>query len=82
MSGYGGCDDEALHAMIMSENEVDRVRAMLHQQQQRPSQEFCIDCDDEIPELRQKLIPGVQHCVVCAPKYEVVKRPKMLDHIL
>lgn len=25
----------------------------------------CIDCDDEIPERRRQLLPGVERCVGC-----------------
>lgn len=29
------------------------------------SQKFCISCDAEIPEARQKAIQGCQYCVYC-----------------
>lgn len=31
----------------------------------RPSAEFCGDCDEPIPLLRQKTISGCQTCVSC-----------------
>lgn len=30
-----------------------------------PSAEFCIDCDEAIPEARRAAVPGVQRCVAC-----------------
>lgn len=82
MSGYGGCDDEALHAIIMSENEVERVRQALAQQSMRPSRHECGDCDEPIPQARRDAMPGVQFCVTCAPKHDRVTRTRMLDRIL
>lgn len=34
------------------------------------SEEFCIDCDEEIPELRREMLPGVKRCVYCQELYE------------
>lgn len=31
----------------------------------RVSAEFCADCDDAIPELRQQTVAGCQTCVEC-----------------
>lgn len=29
------------------------------------SLQFCIDCDDEIPEERRESVPGCERCVTC-----------------
>jgi phage/conjugal plasmid C-4 type zinc finger TraR family protein len=34
-------------------------------QPSRPSAKQCIECDNDIPEKRRKLMPGVQLCVEC-----------------
>lgn len=82
MSGYGGCDDESLHAMILSENEVERVRQLNQVNSSRPTRQHCMQCDDPIPAARQQAVPGVQHCIMCAPKFEQRPKIRMLDHIL
>lgn len=78
----GGPDEESLHAIIMAENEEHRVRTILAEQQQRSSAFRCQYCDESIPEERRKASPGCQYCVECQPKYDKIKRPKMLYHIL
>lgn len=82
MSGYGSPDEESLHAIIMSENEVERVRQQLASQALRPSRLTCADCEEDIPQGRREAIPGVEYCVTCAPKHESIVRPRMLDKIL
>lgn len=34
------------------------------------STSVCVDCDAEIPIMRQQLIPGVQRCTECAERIE------------
>lgn len=38
------------------------------------SEEFCVECDDEIPEKRREMLPGVQRCVGCQELLEVKSR--------
>lgn len=82
MSGMGGPDEESLHATILVENEEQRVKAVLQQQQMRPSAKVCKDCGEDIPQERQIASKGCKYCVSCQPKYDVAKRTKMLYHIL
>lgn len=49
-------------ASIINEDAVARVRARIPT---GPSLTHCIECEEEIPELRQKLVPGCQHCIDC-----------------
>ena len=35
----------------------------------KPSEEFCIDCGDDIPLVRQKL-GGVERCIHCHNQYK------------
>jgi len=34
------------------------------------SREFCIDCEEEIPQARRRAAPGCLRCVGCAEEYE------------
>lgn len=82
MSGYGGCDDEAIHAMVLVDNEVERVRIQNNINACRTSATYCNECSDIIPQARRELVPGVLYCVQCAPKYQHRPRVRLLDHIL
>lgn len=83
MSGMGGPDEEALHAMILSENEQYRIRQELAMQALRPSATHCQDCDNIIPEGRRIAVAGCQYCVNCQQQHDgKVTRTKMLYHIL
>lgn len=84
MSGYAGPDDEALHAIIMSENGI-------HQAQQAIAGavvEVCIDCGDDIDPNRVAFARvHSMKCVRCVSCQNVFdRRPKakikMLDQIL
>ena len=40
------------------------------------SEEFCLECDEEIPEARRVALKGVQYCVNCQSKRDsIFKRP-------
>lgn len=54
-----------LHAIHLNLNAVAVVRERLAAQAANPSLKLCIECDESIPELRRKLVPGVQRCVPC-----------------
>ncbi|CAM3622548.1 DksA/TraR family C4-type zinc finger protein [Parendozoicomonas haliclonae] len=43
----------------------DAVRAARAQLGQGESAEFCVDCDEPIPEARRRALPGVQRCLKC-----------------
>ena len=59
-----------LHSIHLNMNAVDKVRAAMAKQAELPSEEFCIECGDEIPEARRVAIPGVQLCVFCKERAE------------
>lgn len=41
------------------------------------SEEFCLECDEEIPEARRVALKGVQYCVQCQSKRDsIFKRPE------
>lgn len=65
MSGLGKPDEGAEQAIIMSENEVDRVRALNKFRASRPSRATCLNCDNEIPLARRLAVVGCQYCVKC-----------------
>jgi hypothetical protein len=82
MSGYAGPDDDALHALILSENGINASRAMVD----GPVLTDCLDCGESINPARieamRKIAMRCMYCIDCQPKYD--KRPavKMLDRIL
>lgn len=84
MSGYGGTDDEALHALILAENGVASSQQLL----KGTVLVYCLDCGDEINPARRKAALALNHkcerCISCQKIEE--KKPKrrirMLDHIL
>lgn len=51
-----------LHALHLNENAIQRVRISLYT---GPSLSHCLDCGEEIPEARQKAVPGVTRCIHC-----------------
>ena len=59
-----------LHAIHIGLNAVASVQQKLAKQAEQPSAEECQECGDEIPEARQKLVPGVQLCVICQGRKE------------
>ena len=54
-----------LHAIHNNMNAVADVQRKLEAQAKQPSLAHCEECGDEIPEKRQKLVPGVRLCVFC-----------------
>lgn len=59
-----------IQSILTNQSAVDKVRAAMAKQAERPSEEFCVECGDEIPEQRRLLIPGVQMCVYCKERSE------------
>ena len=56
--------------LFINQNAIDAVRNQMAKQAEQPSEEFCVECGEEIPEARRKLVPGVQLCVFCKEKSE------------
>ncbi|AUH32189.1 DksA/TraR family C4-type zinc finger protein [Paracoccus tegillarcae] len=42
---------------------IERMRA--RQRQGGDSAEFCVECDEPIPEARRQAVPGVKLCIDC-----------------
>lgn len=84
MSGYGGPDDEALHAQVLADNGVGEVKARLAEYDPTKTYLDCVDCGDPIPEGRRLAVKGCKRCIGCQEDED--KRPKgrirMLDNIL
>lgn len=71
MSGYGGCDDEALRASIRVEEAVALARSMIPR---GTGTTHCIKCGDAIPAARRQAIPGTTFCVACqATSYDAMR---------
>lgn len=83
MSGYGGVDDESMHAIILSENEVFRVQQQIQFQQSLPKLKFCKACGEQIPQARVDILGGCLYCRECQESREtVIKRVKMIQKML
>ena len=54
-----------LHSLHINMNAIGDVQKKLAKQAEQPSATECIECGDDIPEARQKAIPGVQLCTYC-----------------
>jgi len=54
-----------LHAIHNNMNHIAAVQRKLAEQAAQPSLTHCEECGDDIPEKRQKLVPGVKLCVYC-----------------
>lgn len=72
MSGYGGPDDHNANIEAVVLNGIDIARAMLPTGE---SNEYCDDCDAEIPHARRIAMKGCKYCVTCQENHD--KRPKI-----
>jgi len=54
-----------LHSLHINMNAIGDVQKKLAKQAEQPSATECVECGDDIPEARQKAIPGVQLCTYC-----------------
>lgn len=79
MSGYGGPDLEAEHAMILAENGIAIARSMLPTGE---SEVFCLDCNEPIPEARRVAQKGCKYCIDCQVHHDKLPKVRMLDYIL
>ena len=52
---------------------IEQMRA--RQRQGGDSAEFCIECDEPIPQARRDAVPGVQLCVACQSGRDRVQKP-------
>ena len=59
-----------LHSIHLHMNAISEVQKKLAKMAEKPSAEFCEECGDDIPEARQKAIPGVQLCTYCQELHE------------
>lgn len=74
MSGYGGCDDESLHAIILGENGVHAAQEAL----KGPVYTICQDCGEYIPAARVTYArtAGITctRCLECQSEFD--RKPK------
>lgn len=63
-------DKAAELEQLQREIAIKRHRTLSPQQSAR----FCIDCGDEIPELRRRSVPGCVRCVTCQTVLERKQR--------
>lgn len=64
--GFGNVDgfQETIQATV--DNAIDFARSQLYKFKE--SLEFCLDCEEEIPEARRKALTGVCYCIECQSK--------------
>lgn len=62
-----------LHSIHLHMNAISDVQKKLAKMAEKPSAEECVECGEEIPEARQKAIPGVQRCIYCQEHLEITK---------
>lgn len=64
--GFGNVDgfQETIQATV--DNAVDFARSQLYKFKE--SLEFCLNCEEEIPEARRKALTGVCYCIDCQSK--------------
>lgn len=73
-------DDGSITAMVMVDNLIELARLQLPFGN---SAKLCTSCQEEIPEERRKILPGVQHCIYCQDQIENKKvRIRIVDLIL
>lgn len=58
------------HAQYLLDMALQRTRSAIPT---RPSAEFCEDCDDPIPLLRQQKVKGCSTCVSCQELRELCR---------
>lgn len=67
-------EEEAEVAQILSITQslaaVNKVQEALAKQRLQPSLEECEDCGEEIPQERQKFVPGCTRCIHCQTLHE------------
>lgn len=65
----GFVNDDGINKTIESTvlNGIDFARSNLYYGE---SEQYCIDCDEEIPEKRRIVLKGVKRCVKCQSKVD------------
>lgn len=64
------CGTEAKFTQVALAAQLKRSRQTATQK----SEQFCVECGDAIPEKRQQLVPGCQHCTECQQLMERKQR--------
>ena len=76
MAGGWARDDAVNDQIEISTREaIARQQARARAAAQVESAEFCVDCDEPIPEARRAALPGVQLCVACQSERDRAFRP-------
>ena len=76
MAGGWARDDAVNDQIEVSTKEaIERARLRAAAARNGPSAEFCVECDEPIPQARRDAIPGVQLCVDCQSGRDKARRP-------
>ena len=68
-----GAEHEQMDATV--NDALERARQALPRGE---SAEYCEECDEAIPELRRKALPGVRYCVTCQEMLEKTRKAAAL----
>lgn len=71
-SGWGPSDDAYATIESTINDGIEWARLQKQLQEQRESEEFCVDCDEVIPLARRFHVKGCQRCVECQGKWDKV----------
>ena len=74
MNGWGPSDEGFATREATINDAIDWARHELKIGQNRVSKLFCIDCDEEIPQKRREYVKGVQYCVACQSKHDIINK--------
>jgi RNA polymerase-binding transcription factor DksA len=74
MNGWGPNDPVFETNKATIDDAVDWARLELELASKRQSEEFCLDCDEPIPEGRRKAVPGVQYCIKHQCEHDAVHK--------
>lgn len=72
-SGPGASEEvEAAQELALNLNAdaIDIIRRRVAEQESAPSLSECESCGEEIPQARQKAVPGVTMCIDCKQRQE------------
>ena len=74
MNGWGPSDEGFATREAIVNDAIDWARLELELASRRESEEFCLECDEEIPEQRRILVKGCTHCVKCQSKQDNITK--------
>ena len=72
----GWAKDGAVQAQIEASIQDELARLKRPGARERPSRTHCLECEEPIPQKRQKAIPGVILCIDCQQERDSAFKPR------